>query len=649
MSTKTISKRVALATVVALGAGVLSLVSVSSASAAANVAITSSNVSAIAAAGVMNIGTASGNYTGNTIPSTASTVASTSASATTWASTGLLQVTNAAGNTNADTAQQAVLSIGGKLVAYTAITSNTAAVFSVTNGTLSIAGLTSDTAGVAYNGNSTAVAIYDTMVAAASTTQTAAVAATPVNSALPMIVSAYNLTNTAGTQITSAQAQTSAGSTSGLTLIGQVSVTSASTSVGGVVSLTNSKAIYIGSTTGTQTAITSAISSPADAYYPALGTSAYNKVQYGQVIEKDAYGVVLPSGHIVQATASNGAYVAFSGVSGGTSAAPASAGTSSTAFTTTAAGQAGIGFTVGSSVTTALSTTVTISVDGTVIASLPFTFTGEVAKVTLSGAMNGLVGGTASTSSTAPQNAFTVKAFDSAGNQIAVNTGNTSYPANYSAVSAGTVGTGISLSSVAYVTTATATVSQTGAFSCSSTVNATGGIQLQYVNVSGSIITSNALPLTCSGTPYSYSAKLDKSSYNPGDIATLTVTFKDSSGALAADVATAPISGKLASVTGAFLSPTNGALSNAASTVVNTDTTTNGVEVFKFIVGSTAGSYQAIADFPSIDLLGGSSQTVAYSIASSGTSLNDVLKGIVSLIASINKQIAALAKLVTKK
>ena len=50
-----------------------------------------------------------------------------------------------------------------------------------------------------------------------------------------------------------------------------------------------------------------------------------------------------------------------------------------------------------------------------------------------------------------------------------------------------------------------------------------------------------------------------------------------------------------------------------------------------------------------MDGVSGSAQTVAYSIADGSTSLNDVLKGIVSLIASINKQIAALAKLVSKK
>ena len=644
MSTKTISKRVALATVVALGAGVLSLVSVSSASAAVNVAVTPSNVSAVAVPGTMNIGTA--------VNTTGAPVQGASASSTAWASLGLLQVTNYAGTTAADNAQQAVLASNGKLLVYTALANaQTAAVFTVVNGTFSSAALTSDTAGVAYNNTGSTVVISDPVDAITATTQTASVVATPINAALPMIVTGY--TNTGTGKQTAAVNAVTAVTSSGWTQIGQVNVTVSAASVSGTVSLTNSKVIYTlqaGGISAITTNINTATSasSPADAYYPALGTSAYNKVQYGSVVLKDAYGVALPAGNIVQATASNGAYVAFSGISGGNTGGPTSAGTSSSAITTTTASQVSIGFTVGASVSTASSTTVTLSYNGTVVGVLPFTFTGLVAKVVLSAAQNGLVGGVPSTSSTTPLNSFTITAKDSAGNNIAVNTGNTSYPTNFSALSSGTVGTGVGLNSIAYTTTATATSSLTGAFNCSATVAATGAIQLQYVNTDGSLVTSNALSISCSGAPASYSAKLDKSSYNPGDLATLTVTFKDASGSVAADTGLNVISSsaKTASVTGAYLSPANGATSNAATA---TDYTSNGVVSYKFVVGGTAGSYQAIADFPLIDAVSGAAQTVAYSINSTGTSLNDVLKGIVALIASINKQIAALAKLVTKK
>jgi hypothetical protein len=651
------TKRVALATVVALGAGVLSLVSTTSASAFNNVAVTSSNISAIATVGTMNIGTAANTAgTGAIISPTGSGINASSL--------GLLQVSNLDASTTANNAQTVVMGTNGKLVLYTALNSSlNAAVFTVTNGTFSSPTLTSDTAVVSYNGSGSAVAIggySNAILPAQGTTDVASIVATPISTSLPMVVTGYSavLSTTNYTAATTALEQTALGTLSSVgTQIGQVTATFTTTSVSGVPSLSNSKPIYTLQAGGTTALTTSAGLEPAGANLitaanPALGTSPWGKVQYGSVILKDAYGVALTAGGIVQASATNGDYVAFSGVSNGTVAAPTSAGTSSSAFTTLASGQTSVGFTVGSATATGHSTTVTLSFNGTVIGAIAYTFTGAVTKLVLSGASNGLVGTTPSTAT--GQNTFTIKALDSAGNQIAIGSNTSYYPQTLSTVSGNTQGTGISGAAPLYPTTASATVSATGAFNCSASVNAVGSIQYQYVNADGSTIQSNVLALSCSGVPYTYSAKLDKSSYNPGDIATLTVTFKDASGSLAGDSATSVIasSSKLASVTGSFLTPTNGAVSNAAapSGSATYDNTTNGAAVYKFIVGSTAGSYQAVVDYPLLDAnTVAAAQTVAYSIASTGTSLNDVLKGIVSLIASINKQIAALAKLVTKK
>ena len=167
---------------------------------------------------------------------------------------------------------------------------------------------------------------------------------------------------------------------------------------------------------------------------------------------------------------------------------------------------------------------------------------------------------------------------------------------------------------------------------------------MKYVNQDGSVITSNALPVTCSGGAYTYTAKYDKSTYNLGDIATLTVTFKDSKGNLANDIDTPTV--KVAAIT------TSG-LGSAVTAPAVGDLPVNGVITYKFPVGNSAmatGTFANSVDFPTVDAASAqTAQTVTLTIASSGTSLNDVLKGIVSLIASINKQIAALAKLVTKK
>jgi hypothetical protein len=78
-----------------------------------------------------------------------------------------------------------------------------------------------------------------------------------------------------------------------------------------------------------------------------------------------------------------------------------------------------------------------------------------------------------------------------------------------------------------------------------------------------------------------------------------------------------------------------------------------GTYVRKFTVGSTEGAYNMVVSIPLINAyaLGGTDQVVPYSIKSGTASVSnaDVLKSIVALIASINKQIQALQKLILKR
>jgi hypothetical protein len=90
--------------------------------------------------------------------------------------------------------------------------------------------------------------------------------------------------------------------------------------------------------------------------------------------------------------------------------------------------------------------------------------------------------------------------------------------------------------------------------------------------------------------------------------------------------------------------------------VVNALPDANGVVKFTFTVGTssgiTAGSYNALVDFPTLtDAETATIQTVAYKVSTGDTGVSnaDVLKAIVSLIASINKQIAALQKALLKR
>ena len=73
----------------------------------------------------------------------------------------------------------------------------------------------------------------------------------------------------------------------------------------------------------------------------------------------------------------------------------------------------------------------------------------------------------------------------------------------------------------------------------------------------------------------------------------------------------------------------------------------------KFTVGPTEGAYNLVVDLPSYPDAAGKNQaqTVSYSVksASSDTSFAEVLKSVVALIASINKQIQALQKLILRR
>jgi hypothetical protein len=436
------------------------------------------------------------------------------------------------------------------------------------------------------------------------------------------------------TGVTTTPAYAAANPTLGA-LKGQIVVSIATASVSGTLSQTKSGVYYATSSGGATSDITTAITANG-VVQPAVGITSWNAPQYASIIAKDAYGVPVASG-ILTASATNGALVTLTNGSStiGTS------GTASTAFLTMTAGTAGLAVKPAGSA--ASSTTVTLAYNGTVIATKSFTFNGEVAKVVLSAPGNGLV-----SSSSALGNSATLVFKDSAGTVLSVGGNATDYPQTITK-DAGTAGTGVSLGTVTYPVNATTAGSV--AFGCGSS-NATGEIVVDYSNNDGSVVTSNAVPVTCSGGASTYTATFDKAKYAPGDVATLTVTFKDSSGALAADVVAGTAGGiasstKIPNITGSNLTNTSGTALTAGTA---TDATTNGVATYKFIVGSTTGTYQAIVDFPFVDVAGVQAGiTAGYSVNDGSTSLNDVLKGIVSLIASINKQIAALAKLVTKK
>jgi hypothetical protein len=177
-------------------------------------------------------------------------------------------------------------------------------------------------------------------------------------------------------------------------------------------------------------------------------------------------------------------------------------------------------------------------------------------------------------------------------------------------------------------------------------------VQVQYtIAATGTIIKSDAFTARCADDRYSYTASLDKAAYNQGDIATLTVKFLDSKGN-AANNYSAPGTNKiiLPFMNGVDIASELG-VNAASSTAV---TKADGTVSFTLTVGSTtavtAGTYTGIVEFDSATIVSAKS-TPTYKLSTGGdtTSFADVLKSVVALIASINKQIQALQKLILNR
>jgi hypothetical protein len=311
--------------------------------------------------------------------------------------------------------------------------------------------------------------------------------------------------------------------------------------------------------------------------------------------------------------------------------------------------------------------TVTLSYNGTTVCTKTVTFAGEVASLravavrtqtTSSGneivtePLNGLGGGT-----------IRVEAFDASGVKVNPLTagGGAATHTQFGVVAASvdSIVTGVTFYSGAVATGIASTdasglwpLAFTQASHACATQGSNAGLRVTFQNPSGTIITSPAFSARCASSAVSYTASWDKASYVQGDIAKLTVQFKDVKGN------NAPSSGAATkgTVTGTTATITAPMMTLVGTLTNNTAVDVNGAIVYTYTVGTTGtftdGSYNSIVDFPALSGTTGSVQTATYKVASSatpGVSNADVLKSIVSLIASINKQIQALQKLILRR
>jgi len=553
MSTKTLRKRVALATVAALGAGVLSLVSTTAAN-----AVTST-------AGSFTI-VANGGSGSSGLLGTGSTAGTPDLLTATLLTTGTLKIA-----TNAPYGSYITVSAGAYISG--GATSNVES------------GQTADSSTVSAN--------------TWSITPTGAAGST-------FTVNGYT--------------------SKGGTLVTNLVVTIAATSVAGTVSAAKSYVSWSG-----DPAVTALTADVTDTNATTTG-----KPLYALINLNDAYGndITSTSGALT-VTASTGAYVSLAAPAGSIS-----SGTYTTAVSALSPASIAVKV-VEATAGAGWSGTITVNYNGVAIATKTGSISGYVSKLT--GAATA-VGHTSAQIDTA----LSYQAYDAAGNVVVV------------------AATAIALDSASTLVTAVAnkadnTTTTAGILKVTSGSTAgTASVILDYTRPDGAVVKSAPISFLVGGAAASHTATLDKSNYAPGDIATLKIKFLDSKGNVAASdssiytqssSSTANYAWNLGLTTpqltqvgtaGQFPTASQSTYGN----VYNIAPDQNGVITIKYTVGTTTGSFNAIVDVPTV---GGAAQTVSYKIASGDTSLNDVLKGIVSLIASINKQIAALAKLVTKK
>jgi hypothetical protein len=527
-------------------------------------------------------------------------------------------------DTSSGIAQSATVLAGGVLSLYSCVA--TAVSFQASAGSFVAYG----TAG-SWSYNSSNTKVWSPTITAAAGTGIAALWTAPTTAGT-YTVSLYSgfYTDSTGASViaTSSNAATPA------TLTANITVSVVASSAGGSYAATNSfcKAV-VDTTTG-----------PANN----VDDSGTNKNGDDWSIDfalRDAYNRTLPASGAIVATATNGALIAF-----GTAGSTPVAGTASTIVTT----GAGDNNTVRVSQKTAgapITTTVTITYNGTTVCTKTVSIAGTVAKLTIPAAniaVQALTGSAGSATwfsdGTARTGTFYVVATDSVGNRIA--TPSTLGTYGFADGSTGNIVTNITFDNGDLATTSDSTspLSATvGSHTCGAKGGTQTGAKVTFTLANGTVISSDPINLSCADDAATYTASFDKAKYVSGDVAKLTISFKNTDGTAANNITALGTS--TIAVPGMTLISTTG--------VASAVTAAGGKVEYTYTVGQTAGRYAAVIDFKGTTALATyrAVQNPSYEITSGGdtTTNADVLKSIVALIASINKQIQALQKLILRR
>jgi len=608
MSKTTLRKRIAVVAVSALTAGVLSVVVAPAAS--ANIA---AQTTIMPSAGELKVATGS-NTTGAPV-----VAASTSA-----LSLGLLYK-----DATTSTAQTATVLAGGGLVLIVANAAATSTAFSATGGTFSNPG------GV---GTTTAIAAQAVLTKEYGAGNASLMLGSTDATSVAVL---WNAPTTAGTYTVSGFRSTDTTNFTTLatrgngTNIGNITVTVVASAAGDTPVPAYSTCVT--DTDGT-------LSSTADSTSIVQNGNAW----YVNFLLRNAYiSPVSTSGNLVVTSSSADAVVSLGS---GTHA----AGTGTTVVQYTTGANASYDSVRVDQATSGkpVTTTITISYDGAVVCTKTVSIRGAADSMVISQISSVKTGGSTANARWIADGStraghFKVTLKDAAGNTV--------LPASGSEFSADAASLTTTVTAIAVAEDseasglASADVAQgwdtsVGTFTCGPNAGSSKVKLKHTATATGKTITGE-FTARCAGDAYTYTASFDKASYNQGEIATLTVKFLDSKGnpansqtQVGASVMTLPMM--------TFVSATG-----AATTLTKED----GTVVYTLTVGTTtgltAGTYTGIIDFTGLTAVAATKQNVTYKVGTGGdtTTNADILKSIVALIASINKQIQALQKLILKR
>jgi hypothetical protein len=295
----------------------------------------------------------------------------------------------------------------------------------------------------------------------------------------------------------------------------------------------------------------------------------------------------------------------------------------------------------------AVTSTVTLTVDGVDVATRTVTIVGQLATITVSedavsvrgdaGTDDAIYGANAtqSTGTWSPSHSYTGK--DAAGNLVAFTAALDTTTVDAQVTGTGEIGAAAPLNANPYLRTGALT------FACADTSGANTKLKVKATAADTTTIYSNAFTVTCAGNAVNYTASTDKAAYNTGDVMTVTVKGTDKSGKPANDYGIISTTAKLGTIA-------SGAISSSVNAPADGNTLAAGVKTYKYIIGQTTGTYTIAVDFPVMNstTYSQTALTLPVSVKSATTEVSnaDVLKSIVALIASINKQIQALQKLI---